>query len=57
MSDLISVIAMVACEEGSNDSLKYCLEGSKSNLIQWGHEYLRSLAGDIGQVYNKRVED
>jgi 26S proteasome regulatory subunit N1 len=48
MSDLISVIAMVASEEGSNDSLKYCLEGSKSNLIQWGHEYLRSLAGDIG---------
>jgi len=48
---------MVASEEGSNDSLKYCLEGSKDNLIQWGHEYLRSLAGEIGKEYNKRVEE
>jgi 26S proteasome regulatory subunit N1 len=48
---------MVASEEGSNEALKYCLEGSRRNLIDWGHEYLRSLAGEIGQVYNKRVEE
>lgn len=57
MSDLVSVIGMVASEEGSNESLKYCLEGSKRNLLDWGHEYLRSLAGEIGQLYNKRVEE
>ncbi len=56
MADLVSVIGMVASEEGSNESLKYCLEGSRRNLIEWGHEYLRSLAGEIGQVYNQRLE-
>jgi hypothetical protein len=39
---------MVASEEGSNDILKYCLEGTKQNLIEWGHEYLRSLSGGVG---------
>lgn len=48
---------MVASPEGSNESLKYCLEGTKSDLIGWGHEYLRSLSGEIGQEYNKRVEE
>lgn len=47
---------MVASDEGSFDSIKYCLEGSKQNLVEWGHEYLRSLAGEIGQEYNKRIE-
>lgn len=47
---------MVSSEEGSNESLKFCLEGTKRNLIDWGHEYLRSLAGEIGQMYNKRIE-
>jgi len=48
---------MVASEEGSNESLKFCLEGTKRNLIEWGHEYLRALSGEIGQEYNKRVEE
>jgi 26S proteasome regulatory subunit N1 len=47
---------MVASDEGSYESLKFCLEGTRKNLIEWGHEYLRSLAGEIGQEYNKRVE-
>jgi 26S proteasome regulatory subunit N1 len=47
---------MVASDEGSYESLKYCLEGTRKNLIEWGHEYLRALAGEIGQEYNKRVE-
>ena len=48
---------MVASVEGSGDSLKYCLEGTKRNLVEWGHEYLRALAGEIGAAYNKRVEE
>ena len=55
-ADLVSVIGMVASDEGSNESLIYCLEGTKRNLIDWGHEYLRQIAGEIGQLYNKRVE-
>jgi 26S proteasome regulatory subunit N1 len=47
---------MVASPEGSTESLQFCLEGTQHNLIEWGHEYLRSLSGEIGKEYNKRVE-
>lgn len=48
---------MVAAKEDSTDMLNYCLKGELSELHQWGHEYLRSMAGMIGREYNKRVED
>ena len=54
---MLSVLGMVASPEGSTESLRFCLEGTKSDLIGWGHEYLRSLSGEIGQEYNKRVEE
>jgi 26S proteasome regulatory subunit N1 len=47
---------MVASEEGENDALKFCLKGTLRNLVGWGHEYLRALAGQIGDEYQKRVE-
>lgn len=47
---------MVASEDGSNDCLRFCLEGTKRNLVDWGHEYLQSLSGHISQEYNKRTE-
>ena len=47
---------MVAAEEDSSDMLNYCLKGSLTDLHTWGHEYLRSLAGQIGKHYNLRVE-
>ena len=56
LSDLCSVIGMVASVEESSDQLDYCLKGSLTNLHEWGHEYLRSLAGQIGKHYNLRVE-
>jgi 26S proteasome regulatory subunit N1 len=36
--------------------LNYCLKGELTELHQWGHEYLRTLAGHIGIEYDKRVE-
>ena len=48
LSDILSVIGMVASEDNSNDCLRYCLAGTKRNLIEWGHEFLRSLSGEIG---------
>lgn len=47
---------MVASDEGSFESIKYVLQGTRTNLIDWGHEYLRALAGEIGHEYNERVE-
>lgn len=56
-ADLCSVIGMVASEEeDSNESLIYCLKGTRKNLVAWGHEFLRSLAGQIGKEYEIRVE-
>lgn len=48
---------MVAAADDSSDMLDYCLKGSLTNLHEWGHEYLRSLAGQIGKHYNIRVEN
>lgn len=45
---------MTMAEPGSRMSLKYKLEGTKGDLGRWGHEYLRSLAGEIGQEYSAR---
>jgi len=48
---------MVASEdEQSNDSLRYCITGTRTDLVGWGHEYLRTLAGQIGKEYEALVE-
>ena len=47
---------MVSSDEGSNECLQFCLEGTQNDLIGWGHEYLRALSGEISHEYNKRVE-
>ncbi len=33
----------------------YKLKGNTHELDAWGHEYLRSLAGDIGREYSERM--
>lgn len=30
---------------------------AQDNLNSWGHEFVRSLAGEIGQEYNQRIVD
>jgi 26S proteasome regulatory subunit N1 len=47
---------MVAAPDESSDMMDYCLKGTLSNLVSWGHEYLRALSGQIGKQYNKRME-
>lgn len=45
-ADLTSIVAMVASEkDDSTEALTYCLQGTRANLVSWGHEYLRCLAG------------
>lgn len=43
----------VLSESGGTGALKK----DEDNLGSWGHEFVRSLAGDIGQEYNARVLD
>jgi len=53
----MSVIGMVSAkEDDSTDALMYCLQGTRTDLVSWGHEYLRCLAGQVGKEYNSRVE-
>ena len=48
---------MVASEnEEETEALKYCLLGSRNELVTWGHEYLRCLAGQIATEYDRKVQ-
>ncbi|VVC86660.1 26S proteasome non-ATPase regulatory subunit 2 [Leptidea sinapis] len=55
-ADVVSVLAMGV--SGSTDAaekrecLKYCLLGTKSNVGEWGHEYVRQLEGEIAEEWN-----
>eukprot|EP00252_Welwitschia_mirabilis_P007291 TRINITY_DN1852_c1_g1_i1.p1 TRINITY_DN1852_c1_g1~~TRINITY_DN1852_c1_g1_i1.p1 ORF type:complete len:893 (+),score=200.52 TRINITY_DN1852_c1_g1_i1:210-2888(+) len=58
LADILSVLALTMSAEGERESLKYRLLGSKGDIGSWGHEYVRNLAGEIGQEYQKRqMED
>jgi len=71
VADLLAVLAMTMGNHEERESLKYKLAGKKDydtlekqgvtsknagdNLGSWGHEFARSLAGEIGLEYNARV--
>lgn len=73
LADVLSVLAMTMGNHEDRESLDFKLSGMKDyelltkigvtrsadddNLGTWGHEYVRSLAGEIGQEYNARVID
>jgi 26S proteasome regulatory subunit N1 len=41
MADVLSVLGMTMAGDGSRESLKFRLQGSKEDLSVWGHEYIR----------------
>lgn len=55
LSDILSVLAMTMAPPGSRESLQFKLSGSRQNLGSWGHEFVRSLAGEIGEEYTARL--
>lgn len=56
MADTLSVLAMTYSDEGKRDSLKFRLLSDEKNIESWGHEYIRHLALEIGDLYNEQVE-
>ncbi|KAL3235182.1 26S proteasome regulatory subunit RPN1 [Nakaseomyces bracarensis] len=56
MADMLSVLAMTYADTHQHDSLKYRMLSDTSNIESWGHEYVRHLALEIGEVYNEQVE-
>eukprot|EP00566_Odontella_aurita_P002490 CAMPEP_0113572108 /NCGR_PEP_ID=MMETSP0015_2-20120614/25918_1 /TAXON_ID=2838 /ORGANISM="Odontella" /LENGTH=932 /DNA_ID=CAMNT_0000475117 /DNA_START=74 /DNA_END=2872 /DNA_ORIENTATION=+ /assembly_acc=CAM_ASM_000160 len=71
LADVLAVLAMTMGKHEERESLKFKLSAFKDydalttrgqasrvdddNLGSWGHEFVRSLAGEIGQEYNARV--
>ena len=55
LADVISVLGMTMAEQGSRECLKYKLIGTQVNISSWGHEYVRTLAGEISEEYNARL--
>ncbi|XP_069695760.1 26S proteasome non-ATPase regulatory subunit 2-like isoform X2 [Periplaneta americana] len=50
-ADVISVLAMSACDSKDvleqRECLKYCLLGLRTDVGDWGHEYVRQLEGEV----------
>lgn len=59
LADTLSVLGMTySDDEDRRDTLKYrLLTRSSKDLGAWGHEYMRHLALEIGQEYQKRLDD
>jgi 26S proteasome regulatory subunit N1 len=57
MADVMSVLGMTMAEQGSRECLKFKLQGTQVNIASWGHEYVRSLAGEISEEFNQRTLD
>ena len=48
------MLAMTSSEEGSRETLKYKLQGAPGDIAQWGHEYIRHLAGGCWRNNDRR---
>jgi 26S proteasome regulatory subunit N1 len=58
LADTLSVLGMTySDDEDRRDTLKYRLLAPSTDIGSWGHEYMRHLALEIGQEYQKRVDD
>lgn len=57
LADVLSVLGMTQGDEERLDTLKYRLLAPSEDLGSWGHEYVRHLALEIGQDYQRRMTD
>ncbi len=55
LADILAVLAMTMAKIGTRELLTFKLAGTRGDLGSWGHEFVRSLAGEIGQEYQARV--
>ncbi|RLV93004.1 26S proteasome regulatory subunit RPN1 [Spathaspora sp. JA1] len=53
LADILSVLAMTYSDDGKRDSLKYRLLAGATTFPDWGHEYMRHLALEIGEEYQE----
>ena len=55
LADIISVLATTLSDDGKRESLKYRLLASDDTISDWGHEYMRHLALEIGESYQANL--
>ncbi|KNE57245.1 hypothetical protein AMAG_02978 [Allomyces macrogynus ATCC 38327] len=55
LADVLSVLGMTYSEDGKRESLKFRMLGTSEAAGDWGHEYVRHLAAEIGEEYNARI--
>ncbi|KAL9597658.1 MAG: hypothetical protein Q9219_004985 [cf. Caloplaca sp. 3 TL-2023] len=55
LADVLSVLGMTQGDEEKLETLKYRLLAPSKDLGTWGHEYIRHLALEIGQDYNRKT--
>ena len=56
-ADVLSVLGMTQGDEERLDTLKYRLLAPSEEIGSWGHEYVRHLSLEIGQDYQRRMND
>ncbi|CAD7696710.1 unnamed protein product [Ostreobium quekettii] len=54
LADVISIMASTCAAPGDRETLKYRLLGSPGEIGDWGHEYVRNLAGEISSEHHER---
>lgn len=57
LADVLSVLGMTQGDEEKLETLNYRLLAPSVDLVSWGHEYVRHLALEIGQDYQRRMTD
>lgn len=57
LADTLSVLGMTSSDEEHLDTLRYRLLAPSKDLGSWGHEYMRHLALEIGQDYQRRLNE
>ena len=50
LADILAALAMTRTINGKRELLRYKMLGDRKVLAEWGHEFVRSLAGEIGEV-------
>ncbi|RWR80577.1 26S proteasome non-ATPase regulatory subunit 2 A [Cinnamomum micranthum f. kanehirae] len=53
LADILSVVAWTICAKGEQECLKYRLLGSEGDIGSWGHGYVRNLADEISEEFEK----
>ncbi|OBA19060.1 26S proteasome regulatory complex, non-ATPase subcomplex, Rpn1 subunit [Metschnikowia bicuspidata var. bicuspidata NRRL YB-4993] len=54
LANVISVLAMTNSDTGKQDSLRFRLIAGEDTVADWGHEYMRHLALEIGEAYQEK---